>query len=123
MANVILRLPILRAERRLSQRQLAARAGIRPDTVSAMESGDTTSIRFDTIARLCEVLDCEPGDLFELEEDFHKVPVLGGDDEDEIIRQRLADSGRRVDGPTFAAELMKLAGHAGSEARRRRAAG
>lgn len=123
MANVILRLPILRAERRLSQRQLAARAGIRPDTVSAMERGDTASIRFDTLARLCEVLDCEPGDLFELEEDFHKVPALGGDDEEEIIRQRLAEAGRRVDGPTFVAELLKMAGGWGSsEARRRRAA-
>jgi putative transcriptional regulator len=122
MANIVLRLPVLRAERRLSQRQLAAQAGLRPDTVSAMERGDTSSIRFDTLARLCEVLDCAPGDLFELEEDFHAVPVLGGDDEDEIIRQRLADPGRRVDGPTFTAELLKIAGHGSAEARRRRAA-
>jgi putative transcriptional regulator len=120
VAKIILRLPILRAERRLSQRQLAARAGLRPDTVSAMERGDTNSIRFDTLARICEVLNCEPGDLFEIEEDFHKVPVLGGEDEDDIIRQRLADPGRRVDGPTFIAELLQLA--EGKSIERRKAA-
>lgn len=122
MGKVILRLPILRAEHRLSQRQLAALAGLRPDTVSALERGDTSSIRFDTLARLCEVLGCEPGDLFELEEDFHRVPALGGEDEDAIVRQRLAEPGRRVDGPTFVAELVRLADASGSEARRHRAA-
>lgn len=86
-----LRLPILRAERRLSQRQLAALAGVRPDTISALERGESTGIRFDTLARLCEVLECDPGDLFEVEEDFHRVPVLGGPDEDDLARQRLRE--------------------------------
>lgn len=122
MGKVILRLPLLRAMRRLSQRQLAALAGVRPDTISALERGDSAGIRFDTIARLCEVLDCEPGDLFELEADFHKVPLLGGPDEDDLVRHRLAQTGRRVDGPTFVTELIELAeGH--RTIRRRKAAG
>jgi len=98
-------------------------AGVRPDTISALERGETAGIRFDTLARLCEVLDCEPGDLFELEQDVHRVPVLGGPDEDDLVRHRLKESGRRVDGPSFVAELLKLAEVASSRTQRRRAAG
>jgi putative transcriptional regulator len=97
MSGVRLRLPVLRAERRLSQRQLAALAGVRPDTVSALERGDTAGIRFDTLARLCDVLDCEPGAIFELDRDPHSVPVLGGPDEDDIVRRRLSQAERRAD--------------------------
>ncbi|MBI3977700.1 MAG: helix-turn-helix domain-containing protein [Chloroflexi bacterium] len=53
MSRVRVRIPALRAERRLSQRQLAALAGLRPDTVSALERGESAGIRFDTLARLC----------------------------------------------------------------------
>ena len=111
MSKVHLRLPLVRAEHRLSQRQLAARAGVRPDTISALERGESQGIQFDTLARLCEVLDCQPGDLLELEADWHRVPVLGGPDEDELLRQRLRelDTGPRIDGPTFMAELTRLA--------------
>lgn len=110
MARIRLKLPTVRAQRRLSQRQLAAGAGIRPDTVSALERGVSSGIQFETLARLCEVLDCQPGDLFELERDAHEVPVLGGPDEDDVIRDRLAAVGARVDGPTFVAELLALTG-------------
>ncbi len=107
MGKVRLRLPSVRAERRLSQRRLALLAGLRPDTVSALERGKSTGIQFDTLARICEALHCEPGDLFELEHDSHEVPILGGPDEDEIVRQRLRESGQVVDGPSFVAELLK----------------
>ena len=114
MATIHVELPILRARRRLSQRQLAALAGVRPDTISALERGATDSIHFDTLARLCAVLECTPNDilLVTAEPDDHKVPVLGGPDEDEIIAQRLAmrDRAPRVDGPTFLAALLERAG-------------
>ena len=105
-ATIKVRLPVLRAERGLTQRQLAAQAGMRPDTVSALERGDAAGMRFDTIVRLCEALACKPGDLFELVDDGHRVPVFGGDDEDEILLQRLADP-VRVDGPSFLEALLR----------------
>ncbi|HLZ70640.1 MAG TPA: helix-turn-helix domain-containing protein [Dehalococcoidia bacterium] len=67
MSRIRLRLPELRASRRLSQRQVAAAAGIRPDTVSSLERGAVHGIQFETLARLCDALGCEPGDLFELD--------------------------------------------------------
>lgn len=109
MSRVISRLALIRAERRLSQRRLAALAGVRPDTVSALERGKSMGIQFDTLARICDVLDVEPGELFELERDSHLVPVLGGPDEDEFVRERLRNAGQIVDGPTFVAELLKQA--------------
>lgn len=107
MSRVKLRLPLIRTQRQLSQRRLAALAGLRPDTVSALERGKSAGIRFDTLARICETLNCQPADLFELECDSHRVPVLGSADEDEIVRHRLQDPGRIVDGPSFLFELLK----------------
>jgi putative transcriptional regulator len=94
VSTIHLRLAILRAERQLSQRKLAEMARLRPDTISALERGETSAIQFETLARLCEALKCEPGDLLnKLERDTHQVPVLGGPDENEIIRRRLRESG------------------------------
>ena len=102
-------LPVLRARRGLSQRQLAALAGLRPDTISALERGESTGIRFDTLARLCETLDCAPGELLELDLDEHPLPTLGGEAEDALIRERLSAALERVDGQTFVAALLEEA--------------
>ena len=121
MARVRMRLPSLRAAHRLSQRQLAALAGVRPDTVSALERGQSSGIRFDTLARLCDVLNCAPGELFEIEQDPHQVPVLGGPGEDDVVRERIrqGEIGRRVDGASFLAELAGAVGERDSEPGRR----
>ena len=119
MGRVRSRLTVLRAQRQLSQRRLAALAGLRPDTVSALERGKSAGIQFDTLARICEALECEPGEFFEFEPDSHRVPLLGGPDEDEIVRQRLREPGRIVDGPSFAAELLKEAEKGRTRANRR----
>ncbi len=92
MGVITVRLPILRAERGLSQRQLAVLAGVRPDTISALERGASEGIRFDTLARLCDALGCEPGDIFELAPEFHAVPLLGGPYEDDILLARVRES-------------------------------
>ncbi len=110
-SEVRVRIPVLRAQLGLSQRRLAALTGLRPDTVSALERGDAQGIRFETLSRLCAVLQCTPGELFELVDDGHNVPVFGGDDEDDIIRNRLRESGHNlIDGPSFLQALRD--GHA-----------
>jgi putative transcriptional regulator len=110
MSTISLRMMELRKRRRLSQRTLAAMAGVRPDTVSELERGISKGIQFETLARLCAALDCTPGELFELRLDAiddHQVPVLGGSGEDEILRRRLRVEQRVVDGPSFVAELLR----------------
>jgi putative transcriptional regulator len=61
VSTIHLRLAILRTERQLSQRKLAEVARLCPDTISALERGETSDIQFETLARLCETLECEPG--------------------------------------------------------------
>ena len=96
----------LRRRCQLSQGELAARAGIRRGTVSALERGHSHGIQFDTLFRLCTALQCQPGDLLELVEEEPAL-VLGGPDEDAILRERLANPGRRVDGPSFLQALIE----------------
>jgi putative transcriptional regulator len=113
MTAIRLALPLLRAQRRLSQRQLAALAGLRADTISALERGETHGIQFETLARLCAALGCTPGDILLIDHsEEHAAPVLGGPDEDDVIARRLAalDRAPRVDGPSFLAALLERAG-------------
>lgn len=111
MLEVRIRTQRLREERKLSQGELAAQAGVRRDTISALERGKTQGIQFDTLARLCEALACEPGDLLILTE-VEPPLVLGGHDEDDIVRERLANPGARIDGPSFLQALLDEEAHA-----------
>ncbi len=53
---------------RLSLRRLAARAGVPKDFVYRLDSGQARSINLEALVRLCEVLDCELGDILIWEE-------------------------------------------------------
>ncbi len=50
---------------RITQREIAEKTGIRPGTVNAMYHGRIKRIELDQIDRLCAVLNCQPGELFE----------------------------------------------------------
>jgi len=111
MLEVQIRTQRLREERNFSQSELATRAGVRRDTVSALERGKSQGIQFETLARLCAALACEPGDLLILTE-VEPPLVLGGQDEDDLVRERLANPGKRIDGPTFLQALLDEEAHA-----------
>jgi putative transcriptional regulator len=107
MSMIAIQLGLLRTARQLSQRELARRTNLRPDTISALERGQTTGIDFATLAKLCDALHCTPNDLLELAPDAHVVPVLGGPDEDAIIAERLARADWSVvDDPASAAAVL-----------------
>jgi putative transcriptional regulator len=50
-------------ERGLSGKELAENVGLSETQLSLFRSGKVRGIRFSTLARLCFVLDCQPGDL------------------------------------------------------------
>ena len=93
MSDISVRLGLLRVQRHLSQRKLAELTGLRPDTISSLERGASEGIQFATLAKLCDALQCGPGDILALDTDADPVPVLGGPDEDTLILDRLAASG------------------------------
>lgn len=57
------------ARRNLTAREVAARVGISETQMSLFRSGKVRGLRFSTLARMCAVLRCLPGDLLDYEPD------------------------------------------------------
>ena len=60
---VIVTLDVMLARRKMRSRELAERVGITEANLSLLKSGKVRGVRFDTLSRICEVLQCQPGDL------------------------------------------------------------
>ena len=60
---IVVTLDVMLARRKLKAREVAAAIGIAETNLSLLRSGKVKGVRFDTLARLCRVLDCQPGDL------------------------------------------------------------
>lgn len=56
---------VLLAMRDMTQKELAEKTGIRPPTVSAICTGAVKHLPVDALEKICDVLDCQPGDLME----------------------------------------------------------
>ena len=66
---IIVNLDVMLARRKMRSRELAERVGITEQNISLLKSGKVRGVRFDTLERICEVLDCQPGDLLEYRAD------------------------------------------------------
>ena len=66
--RIVVRLDVMLARRKTTSRALAAEIGISETNLSLLRSGRVKGVRFDTLARICAALDCQPGDLLEAEE-------------------------------------------------------
>lgn len=53
------------AKRKMSLTELAERVDITPANLSIFKTGKAKAVRFSTLERLCEVLECQPADLLE----------------------------------------------------------
>ena len=58
---------VMLARRKMSVGELADRVGITPANLAVLKNGRAKAVRFATLAALCEVLDCQPGDLLRFE--------------------------------------------------------
>lgn len=63
--EIIVRLDVMLALRKMKSRDLAAQIGITEANLSLLKSGKVKGIRFETLSKICAVLDCQPGDLLE----------------------------------------------------------
>ncbi|MFD2205601.1 helix-turn-helix domain-containing protein [Kiloniella antarctica] len=55
------------AKRKMRSNELASQVGITVQNVSLLKSGKVKGIRFSTLQKICEVLDCQPGDILSFE--------------------------------------------------------
>jgi putative transcriptional regulator len=66
---IIVNLDVMLARRKMRSKELAERIGITEQNVSLLKSGKVKGVRFDTLALICEALDCQPGDILEYRDD------------------------------------------------------
>ena len=69
MGKIILRLDRMMVERKISLNELASQVGISNVNMSKIKNNKVTAIRFSTLAAICDVLDCEAGDILEYRKD------------------------------------------------------
>ena len=69
---IIVNLDIMLAKRKMRSKELAERIGITEVNVSLLKSGRVKGVRFETLAKICEVLDCQPGDLLEYKREVQR---------------------------------------------------
>ena len=60
---IVVNVDVMLARRKMRLNTLADQVGITPQNLSVLKTGRARAIRFSTLNRLCEVLDCQPGDL------------------------------------------------------------
>lgn len=63
--QIVVRLDVMLALRKMKSRELSARVGITEQNISLLKSGKVRGIRFETLAKICDELQCQPGDLLE----------------------------------------------------------
>jgi putative transcriptional regulator len=84
---IVVDIDVMLARRKMSVGALAERVGITPANLAVLKNGRAKAVRFTTLAALCDVLDCQPGDLLRWEPegahgpdepDGAGTPVAGG---------------------------------------------
>lgn len=66
---IVVHLDVMLARRKMRSRELAERVGITEQNISLLKSGKVRGVRFDTLALICEALQCQPGELLEYRPD------------------------------------------------------
>ena len=62
---IILRLDRVMADRKISLNELSEKVGVANVNLSKLKNGRVSAIRFSTLEAICDVLDCQPGDILE----------------------------------------------------------
>ncbi len=66
---IIVNLDVMMAKRKISSGELAKKIDITPANLSILKTGKAKAIRFSTLEKICEILQCQPGDILEFKGD------------------------------------------------------
>lgn len=64
---IVVTLDVMLARRKMRSKQLAEIVGITEQNVSLLKSGKVKGVRFETLEKICDALECQPGDLLTYE--------------------------------------------------------
>ncbi len=67
MGKIVLRLDRVMADRKMSLNELSERVGVANVNLSKLKNGHVSAIRFSTLEAICDVLNCQPGDILEFQ--------------------------------------------------------
>lgn len=62
---IIVNLDVMLARRKMSMTELSEQVGLTMANLSILKNGHAKAVRFSTLERICEVLECQPGDILE----------------------------------------------------------
>jgi len=66
---IIVNLDVMMAKRKMSLNELSEKVGLTLSNLSILKTGKAKAVRFSTLEAICEVLECQPGDLLEYSKD------------------------------------------------------
>lgn len=69
--TIVVNLDLMLVKRKMKSKTLAAKIGLSEQNLSLLKSGKVKGVRFSTLNKICEVLDCQPGDILAYIDDGH----------------------------------------------------
>lgn len=63
--TIIVNLDVMLAKRKIRGKELAAEVGITEQNLSLLRTGKVKGVRFSTLEKICQILECQPGDILE----------------------------------------------------------
>ncbi len=65
MGEIIINIDVMLAKRKMSVTELSEKVGITMSNISVLKNGKAKAIKISTLAKLCQALGCQPGDILE----------------------------------------------------------
>lgn len=72
MGEIIFNIDVMLAKRKMKLSELAEKVGITAANMSILKTGKAKAVRITTLSKLCEALDCQPGDILEYRKGVEK---------------------------------------------------
>ena len=69
---IVINIDVMLAKRKMSVTELSNRVGITMANISILKNGKAKAIKLETLNKICEVLQCQPGDVLEYVEDMEE---------------------------------------------------
>lgn len=66
---IVVNVDVMLAKRKMSSQELSEKVGITPANLSILKTNKAKAIRFSTLEKICEVLECNPGDILDYDKE------------------------------------------------------